>query len=185
MVVDKKKLQEACTLILEAIGEDVEREGVRDTPSRFANAWEEIVEGYRTSDEKIDTVFDGENYDEMILVKNIHFHSLCEHHMLPFTGVAHVAYIPRQKIIGLSKIPRIVNKFSKRLQNQERLTMEIADKLESLLHAKGVAVKISASHMCMQMRGVKKEDAQMETTAVRGLFRTDARTRNEFLQSVS
>ena len=120
----------------------------------------------------------------MILVKEIQFHSLCEHHMLPFTGVAHVAYIPNKKIIGLSKIPRIVNKFSKRLQNQERLTMEIADKLEDLLGAKGVAVKISASHMCMQMRGVKKENAEMQTIAVRGLFRSDARTRNEFLQSV-
>lgn len=184
MSVDKKKLQDACTLILEAIGEDTKREGVLDTPSRFANAWEEITEGYRTSDEKITTIFEGENYDEMILVKEIQFHSLCEHHMLPFTGVAHVAYIPNKKIIGLSKIPRIVNKFSKRLQNQERLTMEIADKLENLLGAKGVAVKISASHMCMQMRGVRKENAQMETIAVRGLFRSDSRTRNEFLQSV-
>lgn len=180
----EQKLEQACTLILEAIGEDTTREGLLKTPKRFAKAWKEMTEGYGTDIKKICTTFEGEEYDEMIIVKEIPFNSFCEHHMLPFIGTAHVAYIPNKKIIGLSKIPRIVDMFSQRLQNQERLTMQIADNLEEILNAKGVAVKISGKHMCMQMRGVKKANAYMDTIAVRGLFRSDSRTRNEFLQSI-
>ncbi len=180
----KEKLEQACSLILEAIGENETREGLEKTPHRFAKAWLEMTQGYETDITSIATTFTGEEYDEMIVVRNIDFSSFCEHHLLPFTGKAHVAYIPKKKIIGLSKIPRIVDMFSQRLQNQERLTMQIADMIEKLLDAKGVAVKISGEHMCMKMRGIKKANSQMETIAVRGLFRSDSRTRNEFLQSI-
>jgi len=179
-----KKLEQACQLILEAIGEDINREGLVKTPARFAKAWKEMTQGYTTDIHPIATTFAGEKYDEMIIVRDIDFSSFCEHHLLPFTGKAHVAYIPKNKIIGLSKIPRIVDMFSQRLQNQERLTMQIADMIEELLDAKGVAVKITGSHMCMKMRGIKKESSKMDTIAVRGLFRSDSRTRNEFLQSI-
>lgn len=183
-MTSEEKLKKACTLLLEAIGEDPSREGLLKTPERFAKAWKEMTAGYDIDAKKISTTFAGENYDQMIIVKNIEFHSFCEHHILPFTGIVHVAYIPSEKVIGLSKIPRIVDIFSKRLQNQERMTMQIADKLEEILDAKGVAVKISGKHMCMHMRGVKKSNSSMDTIAVRGLFRSDARTRNEFLQSI-
>ena len=179
-----KKLEQACQLILEAIGEDATREGLIKTPTRFAKAWKEMTKGYTTDIHSIATTFAGEEYDEMIIVRDIDFSSFCEHHLLPFTGKAHVAYIPKNKIIGLSKIPRIVDMFSQRLQNQERLTMQIADMIEELLDAKGVAVKITGSHMCMKMRGIKKASSKMDTIAVRGLFRSDSRTRNEFLQSL-
>lgn len=182
--MDQQKLEQACTLILEAIGEDATREGLVKTPTRFAKAWIEMMSGYTEDTSKITTVFQGESYDQMVLVKDIQFHSFCEHHLLPVLGVAHVAYIPNKKIIGLSKIPRVVDMFAKRLQNQERMTMQIADLLEEVLDAKGVAVKVSGEHMCMKMRGVKKQSSSMDTIAVRGLFRSDARTRNEFLQSL-
>lgn len=179
-----KKLEQACTLMLEAIGEDPNRDGLIKTPRRFAKAWEEMMSGYEFDIEKLSTTFEGENYDDMVIVKDIEFHSFCEHHLLPVIGKASVAYIPNGKIIGISKIPRIVEVYAKRLQNQERMSMQIADKLEEILAPKGVAVKTSAVHMCMQMRGVRKTTSSMDTIAVRGLFRNDPKTRNEFLQSV-
>lgn len=179
-----KKLEQACTLILEAIGEDPSRDGLIKTPKRFAKAWTELSSGYNFDIDKISTVFEGENYDEMVIVKDIEFHSFCEHHLLPIIGKVSVAYIPNDKIIGLSKIPRIVEVFAKRLQNQERMAMQIADQIDTILKPKGVAVKISATHMCMHMRGVRKTTSSMDTISVRGLFRTDGRTRNEFLQSI-
>lgn len=185
--MDDKKLKQACTLILEAIGENPNREGLHDTPRRFANAWKEMAAGYeqeKTITEKM-TVFDGENYDEMIVVKNIEFHSLCEHHLLPFLGTVSVGYIPNKKIVGLSKIPRIVEMYARRAQNQERMTMQIADALDAFLSPKGVAVRVSANHLCMTLRGVKKANALTDTSAVRGLFRTDARARNEFFTLLS
>ncbi len=182
--MDIQKLEKACILILEAIGEDPKREGLLDTPRRFASAWQELCSGYDFENQKLETVFDGENYDEMVVVKDIEFQSICEHHLLPILGKVSVGYIPHKKIIGLSKIPRIVEIFARRLQNQERMTMQIADTLAKLLEPKGVAVKVSALHLCMQMRGVKKINASMETSAVRGLFRSDAKTREEFFRMI-
>ena len=179
-----KKLEQACTLILEAIGEDPSRDGLLKTPKRFAGAFTELMSGYNYDAKKLATSFDGENYDQMVVVKDIEFHSFCEHHILPIIGKVSVAYIPDDKIIGLSKIPRIVEVFSKRLQNQERMTTQIAETLTDILKPKGVAVKISAHHMCMHMRGVKKTSSSMDTIAVRGLFRTDEKTRFEFLKSI-
>lgn len=178
------KLKKAGTLILEAIGEDPTREGLVKTPQRFAHAWEEMMAGYTTDISEITTVFEGENYDQMVLVKDIQFYSFCEHHLLPFIGKAHVAYIPNKKILGISKIPRIVDSKARRLQNQERMAMQIANTLEEVLDAKGVAVKVVGEHMCMKMRGVKQQSSSMDTIAVRGLFRTDPKTRNEFLHSL-
>ncbi len=179
-----EKLEKACTLILEAIGEDPARDGLLKTPSRFAKAWKEMMSGYNYDAEKLTTSFEGENYDQMVVVKDIEFHSFCEHHLLPIIGKVSVAYIPDDKIIGLSKIPRIVEVFAQRLQNQERMTTQIADTLSDILKPKGVAVKISGKHMCMHMRGVKKTSSSMDTMAVRGLFRTDEKTRFEFLKSI-
>lgn len=178
------KLEQACTLILEAIGEDPSRDGLIKTPARFAKAWQEMTSGYQYDAEKLTTSFEGENYDQMVVVKDIEFHSFCEHHILPIIGKVSVAYIPDDKIIGLSKIPRIVEVFAQRLQNQERMTTQIADTLTEILKPKGVAVKISGEHMCMHMRGVKKTSSSMDTMAVRGLFRTDEKTRFEFLKSI-
>lgn len=185
--MDEKKLKKACELILEGIGEDPKRNGLKDTPRRFANAWKEIMAGYKMEEKmpEIMTVFDGEDYDEMIVVKDIEFTSFCEHHLLPFTGTVSVGYIPNKKIVGLSKIPRIVEVFARRAQNQERLTMQIANTLTELLDPKGVAVKISANHMCMTIRGVKKPGAMTDTSAVRGIFRKDARARSEFFSFLS
>lgn len=182
--MDIKKLEKACTLILEAIGEDPSREGLVKTPKRFANAWKEICGGYECDENSLVTTFDGENYDEMVVVKNIEFYSMCEHHLLPVIGHVSVGYIPNKKIIGLSKIPRIVEVFARRLQNQERMTMQIADHLTQLLDPKGVAVKVSSAHLCMQMRGVKKTTSTMDTSAVRGLFRKDHKTREEFFRMI-
>lgn len=175
-------LEILCQKLLEEIGENPNREGLQDTPRRFAHAWKEMTSGYGEESKLAEmcTTFEGENYDEMIVVKNIEFYSLCEHHLLPIIGSATVGYIPAKKIIGVSKIPRIVEMFARRLQNQERLTMQIADTLLEVLQPKGVAVRISATHLCMTMRGVRKRNSVMETSAVRGIFRKDSRTRAEF-----
>jgi len=182
--MDTAKIIAATKMILEAIGEDAEREGLKKTPERVARFWEQATAGYGGNAQDFSTVFDGEQYDEMILCRDIEFHSLCEHHLLPIVGVAHVAYIPNKKILGLSKIPRIVDMFAARLQNQERLTSQIAAMIDELLDTKGVGVIISAKHLCMSARGVKKQNAVMETSALRGRFRNDARTRAEFLQMI-
>jgi GTP cyclohydrolase I len=172
--------------ILEAIGEDPERQGLQRTPLRVAKAYAELTAGYTTDPQALinDAVFDVE-YDEMVLVKDIDFFSLCEHHMLPFYGRAHVAYIPNGKVIGLSKIPRIVEMFARRLQVQERMTHQIADFLQETLQPQGVAVVIEGQHMCAAMRGVKKANARMTTSAMLGSFKHNPQTRGEFLDHIA
>lgn len=164
------------------IGEDPDREGLLKTPERVAKAYEFLTRGYSQDVENImnKAVFN-EKYDEMVIVKDIDFYSMCEHHMLPFFGKAHVAYIPNGKIIGLSKIPRLVDIFARRLQVQERLTQQIADTLNEYLKPDGVAVVIEAMHMCMMMRGVEKQNSIATTSAMYGSFKEDERTRSEFL----
>ncbi|RMF18489.1 MAG: GTP cyclohydrolase I FolE [Candidatus Dadabacteria bacterium] len=172
--------------LLKSLGEDPDREGLQRTPERVARMYRQILSGYDADPIEIlnDAVFSIE-YDEMVIVKDIEFYSLCEHHMLPFFGKAFVAYVPDKKVVGLSKIPRLVDMFARRLQVQERMTQQIADILEEILQPKGVAVAINARHMCMSMRGVQKRQASMITSAMRGAFRDDARTRGEFLALVT
>jgi GTP cyclohydrolase I len=172
--------------ILAALGEDPERDGLRKTPARVETALRWLTQGYDVSVQ--DVVGDGvfkEEHDEMILVRDIELYSLCEHHMLPFFGRAHVAYVPDGRLIGLSKLPRIVEVFARRLQVQERLTDQIADAVMEVLEPQGVGVVIEAAHLCMMMRGVEKQNSRTVTSAVRGIFRKDPRTRAEFLRLVS
>lgn len=171
--------------ILGALGEDPDREGLVRTPERVAKAYRWMTRGYHTSVADVvgDGVFD-ESHENMILVRDIELYSMCEHHMLPFFGKAHVAYLPAGKIIGLSKLPRIVDVFARRLQVQERLTDQVADAVMDVLHPHGVGVVIEASHLCMMMRGVEKQNSTTVTSALRGVFRDDARTREEFLRLV-
>lgn len=169
--------------ILERIGEDPEREGLLKTPERAAKAMAVLTSGMGVEPESIlRSALFSEPSDEMVLVRDIEVYSLCEHHMLPFFGKAHVAYIPDGKIVGLSKIPRVVDAFARRLQVQERLTEQIRDCIQNTLSAKGVAVVIEARHLCMQMRGVEKQNAITTTSAFTGLFLTDPKTRREFMQ---
>jgi GTP cyclohydrolase I len=175
-------IEAAVRTILREIGEDPEREGLRRTPLRVANMYAELTAGYHVDPQAlINGAIFHVDYDEMVIVRDIHFYSLCEHHTLPMYGHAHVAYIPNGKVIGLSKIPRIVEMFARRLQVQERLTVEIADFLDEALQPRGVAVVAQAVHMCSVMRGVRKESASMITSAMRGVFKTDSKTRAEFL----
>ncbi len=171
--------------ILAFAGEDPSREGLVRTPHRAAEAMKFLTRGY---DQDVQTLLNGaifhEDYDDMVVVKEIEFYSLCEHHLLPFFGKAHVGYIPNGRIVGLSKIPRLVDMFSRRLQVQERLTIQIAEALEEALQPQGVAVVLEASHMCMLMRGVQKQQAAMVTSHVKGVFRTDRATRQEFMALV-
>ncbi len=172
--------------LIEEVGEDPEREGLKKTPHRVAKAYEFLTQGYRKD---IKQVFNcavfNEKYDEMVIVKDIDFYSMCEHHLLPFYGKVHIAYIPDGKIVGLSKIPRIVDVFARRLQVQERMTQEICDTLEEHLTPRGVAVVVEAYHMCMMMRGVQKQNSITTTSAMHGIFKEDARTRSEFLNLIS
>jgi GTP cyclohydrolase I len=169
--------------ILDVIGEDANREGLKNTPRRKAKAWDFLTSGYRMNPKDVvgTGVFTAES-QEMVIVQDIEFYSLCEHHLLPFFGRAHVAYIPNKKMIGLSKIPRLVDVFARRLQVQERLTGQVADALMEILKPQGVAVILDASHLCMMMRGVEKQSSSTKTSAVRGTFMDDPRTRQEFLQ---
>jgi len=184
--MDFDKIQRSTTKILEAIGENPEREGLLKTPSRVAKAYAEILAGYRMNPEElINNALFSVDYDEMVIVKGIEFYSMCEHHMLPFYGVAHVAYIPSGKVIGLSKIPRIVEMYSRRLQVQERMTLQIADFIQEVLKPKGVAVVVEGKHLCMMMRGVKKQEASMTTSHMLGVFREQLPTRMEFLNRIS
>ncbi len=180
--IDKNEISQSVERILKAIGEDYSREGLIKTPARVANAYEEIFSGYTADPDKLinDALFTVE-YDEMVVVRDIEFYSMCEHHMLPFFGKAHVAYLPRKKIIGLSKIPRIVDMFAHRLQVQERLTQQIAEFIQEKIDPLGVGVVIEGQHLCMMMRGIKKEQAKMTTSAMLGGFRTRLETRMEFL----
>ena len=171
--------------ILENIGEDPKREGLLKTPSRVAKSMEFLTQGYHQNPEEIiESAIFTENHNQMVLVKDIEVYSLCEHHMLPFFGKAHIAYIPDGYIVGLSKIPRIVDVFSRRLQVQERLTDEIKDCLQKSLNPKGVAIVIEAQHLCMQMRGVQKQHSLTSTSAFSGIFLKDEKTRAEFMNLI-
>lgn len=179
------ELEEHVRKILALIGEDAAREGLRRTPRRVARAWEFLTSGYRQDIREIlNGAMFAEKYSEMVIVKGIDFFSLCEHHMLPFYGKAHVAYIPNGKILGLSKIPRVVEIFSRRLQVQERFTSQIADTLYNALNPQGVGVVIEARHLCMMMRGVEKQNSIATTSAMLGVFRDDVKTRSEFLNLI-
>ena len=172
--------------IIEAVGEDLSRPGLRDTPKRAAKAFEFLTQGYGQSVEDVvnDALFPSDS-DEMILVQNIELYSLCEHHLLPFIGKCHVAYIPTGKVIGLSKVARIVDMFARRLQIQENLTRQIAEALQQATNAAGVAVVIEAKHMCMMMRGVEKQNSSMHSSVMLGAFRDSVNTRQEFLQLIA
>ncbi|GAB4534868.1 MAG: GTP cyclohydrolase I FolE [Thermodesulfovibrionia bacterium] len=181
--MDKKKIEKGIRLILEGIGEDPDRPGLKDTPQRVARLYDEIFSGLYTSTEEILKPIEGESHDEMVLLKDIPFYSVCEHHLLPFIGKAHVAYIPSGgKIVGLSELVKAVEVFAKRPQVQERLTTQLADMIMERLKPKGAMVIIDAEHLCMSMRGVKKPGARTVTSAVRGIFRTKESTRSELLE---
>ena len=184
--MDYESIRNAIIEVIRGVGEDPEREGLRNTPDRVSRMYAELLSGYSTDPEKImNGALFHINYDEMVLVRDIEFYSLCEHHMLPFLGRAHVAYLPKGKVIGLSKIPRIVDMYARRLQVQERMTRQIADLLQETLEPHGVAVIVEAMHLCSMMRGVKKHDARMTTSAMHGTFRTNLATRQEFLENIS
>ncbi|MGH7620250.1 MAG: GTP cyclohydrolase I FolE [Gemmatimonadaceae bacterium] len=168
---------------LELLGEDPDREGLKRTPQRVATSLAWLTRGYEMDAAQVvgQGIFDAEGATNMVMVRDIELYSLCEHHMLPFFGKAHIAYIPNGKIVGISKLPRLVEVFARRLQVQERLTEQIASAIDDTLHPQGVGVVIEAYHLCMMMRGVEKQNSQTITSAVRGLFRSDPRTREEFL----
>ena len=180
------KIEEITKQLLEEIGEDPNREGLIKTPNRVSKAWEFFSKGYK---ENLDIIINGAIFEEdardMVIVRDIEFFSLCEHHLIPFFGKAHVGYIPNGKVIGLSKIPRIIDMFSRRLQVQERLTHQIADAINSVLNPKGVSVVMEGRHMCMQMRGVEKQNSFTSTSAMSGQFKKSAETRSEFLSIIN
>lgn len=184
--INRGAAQKAVMDLLAAFGEDLEREGLQDTPDRVARMYAELLEGYWIDPISLvnDALFN-ETYDEMVVVRDIEFYSLCEHHLLPFLGRAHVAYLPDGRLIGLSKIPRIVDMFAKRLQIQERMTRQIAEFIDELLNPLGVAVVVEGLHLCATMRGVKKHDARMTTSAMLGAFRRNLATREELLHNIS
>lgn len=182
---ENTNLQDLYYQILEKIGEDPNRQGLMRTPERAANALEFLTSGYNQDINMVlnNAIFD-EDFDEMVIVKDIEFYSLCEHHILPFWGRCHIGYLPRKRIIGLSKIPRIVDMFTRRLQVQERLTRQIAEAIQDALDPTGIGVVMQGQHMCMMARGVEKQASSMTTNAMRGTFRHDSSTRSEFLRSV-
>lgn len=177
-------IEELIEKVIKEIGDNPSREGLRNTPKRVAKAYKKLFEGYFLNPRDMMTFFDGEDYDEMIIVKDIEFFSMCEHHMLPFFGKAHVGYIPNGKIVGISKIPRLIEIFSRRLQNQERLTKQIAETLNELLEPRGAGVILDAKHLCMMCRGVEKQNSVVTTSALHGLFKKNTDTRNEFLRLI-
>ena len=181
----RKEAEEAIKTILGYIEEDPSREGLEDTPSRVVNSWDEIFSGYHQNPKEVlSSTFNGEGYDGIVLLKDIEFHSICEHHLQPFTGSAHVAYIPTDRIVGISKLARIVDVHSRRLQNQERITKDVADDLEEHLAPLGCAVIIEATHDCMRCRGVKKQNATMTTSAMRGVFFDKPEARSELMRLI-
>jgi len=186
VLFQQEALEGVVANLIAAVGEDPAREGLRQTPHRVARALEFLTSGYRQDVRKVlnEAIF-SERYSEMVIVKDIDFFSMCEHHLLPFFGRAHVAYIPNGKIVGLSKIPRIVEVFSRRLQVQERLTQQIAETLFDALSPEGVGVVLEARHMCMMMRGVEKQNSVATTSAMLGTFRDDVKTRSEFLNLIA
>jgi GTP cyclohydrolase I len=183
---EEEKLVSIIHDLLKYVGEDPEREGLRRTPVRMARSLRYLTKGYSEDPHKVlnNAVF-SEDYNEMVVVKNIKIYSLCEHHLLPFVGVAHVAYLPDRKIVGLSKIARLVDIYARRLQVQERMTMQIAETIQEALQPRGVGVVIKAEHLCMQMRGVEKQDSVAITSAMLGLFRANEKTRAEFMTLIS
>ncbi|MCU0959058.1 MAG: GTP cyclohydrolase I FolE [Pirellulaceae bacterium] len=182
--VDEERIRRAVREILTAVGEDPDREGLRDTPARVARMYAELLSGLRVDPKIYLEKFFTEKYDEVVLVRDIDFASLCEHHLLPFVGRAHVAYLPAGKVIGLSKLARVVEALARRPQVQERMTEEIANLLSTELNARGVAVVIEATHTCMTIRGVQKRDSLCVTSAMKGLFRTNQATRSEVMQLI-
>jgi GTP cyclohydrolase I len=184
--IDDLEIQEAMTRILKAVGEDPQRDGLKRTPERIARMYAELLSGYQIDPSSVvnEALFDVK-YDEMVIVRDIEFYSLCEHHLLPFIGRVHVAYIPDGKVLGLSKIPRLVDLYARRLQVQERMTRQIADAIRDLLKPQGVGVVVEALHLCMMMRGVRKHNARMTTSAMHGAFRANLATRQEFLDNIS
>ena len=181
-MIDKERVAAAVRELLAAIGEDPDREGLVETPARVARMYEEIFAGIADDPTRHLKIFDEEKNDEMVIVRDIPLYSMCEHHLIPFMGVAHIAYIPKDgKVIGLSKLARIVTSFAKRPQLQERLTSQIADFLATHLNAQGVAVIIEAEHLCMTMRGARAAGAKTQTSALRGTMRSDAKTRSEVM----
>lgn len=182
--MNQKNLEKAVRQLISALGEDIKRPDFLKTPSRVVKAFEKVFSGYSKNPKQILTVFDDKHYDEMIVVRDIEFYSTCAHHMLPFFGKAHIGYIPNGKIIGLSKLPRLVEIYSRRLQVQERLTVEIAEALKELINPKGVGVVLEARHLCMMARGVEKQGSEVVTSAMLGLFKKELNTRSEFLQLI-
>ncbi len=175
-------MQEHFARIIESVGEDLNREGLRDTPMRAAKAFQFLNNGYdKTLDEVLNDAIFSADTEDMVIVKEIELYSLCEHHLLPFIGKCHVGYLPSGKVIGLSKIARLVDMYARRLQIQEKLTRQIADAIETAIDARGVAVVIEAKHLCMMMRGVEKQNSVMTTSAMKGIFREELSTRSEFL----
>lgn len=184
--INKKKIEKAVKLILESIGEDITREGLRETPKRVARMYEELFKGYFIDISKTIKTFIEEKHDEMIIIKDIPFYSMCEHHLLPMVGKANVAYIPNNNVItGLSKLARIVDLVSRKLQLQERITTEIADEIMKYLKPKGVLVVVKAEHLCMTMRGIKKAGSVTITSCMKGIFLKDLRTRSEAMSLIN
>ena len=185
--ISEEEVEQAFTKIIKWLGEDPSREGLKSTPKRLVKAFKEYYKGYNEDPKKIleKTFGDVQGYDDMVIQKNISLQSHCEHHMAPIIGVAHVAYIPKERVVGLSKLARVVDVFSKRLQTQERLTMQIANTLMDALDAKGVAVSIDATHQCMTMRGIKKEQATTVTNYYLGKFKEDLSYQNRYLRFIS
>jgi len=184
-LANQKKFENAVKSMLEIVGEDINREGLLKTPTRVYKAYEFLTKGYKEDPKKVlnDALFVSSN-DEMVLIRDIEFYSLCEHHLLPIIGRAHIAYIPDGKVVGLSKIPRMVEVYARRLQIQEQMTEQIADAIKEVIEPKGVGVVIQARHMCMEMRGVQKVNSTTTTSALRGLFRKE-KTRNEFFNIIN
>lgn len=183
--MDEERIKKAVRMILEAIGEDPDREGLKRTPERVANMYQEVLQGIGKDPTSELKVLKGHNFDEIVLVKDIPFYSLCEHHLLPFHGMSHVAYIPEEnRIVGISKLLRVVDIISRRLQMQERLTSQIADVINETIRPKGVVVIIEAEHLCVTMRGVKKSGSVVKTSVVRGIFRENEKARAEVLSLI-
>jgi len=184
MTNDQLKIEKLIKELIVNLGENPGREGLLGTPERVAKSYGKLFGGYKEDPKKLIKVFDNEGYDEMIIAKDIDFYSTCEHHMLPFIGRAYIGYIPDNKIIGLSKLPRLVEIFARRLQNQERMTKQIADTLNNLLKPRGVGVVIKAEHLCMKARGVEKQNCVISTSSFTGLFIKNQNTRAEFLNLI-
>jgi len=185
MKTEIEVIQDALKAQLRFIGEDPEREGLKDTPNRITRSWGELFAGYHQDPKDLVREFDAETYDQIVLLTNIELYSMCEHHMLPFSGVAHVAYIPNGSVLGISKLARLVDIYARRLQIQERLGEQVTAFLMDVVHAKGAACIIQASHMCMRMRGCSKQNSTMVTSSLKGSFLAEPETRAELLQLIS